>query len=587
MGDDSGVALALIALIMTGVLVMVALVVDLGFVRGSTRVEQSVADMAALASGNGLAAKNPVRACQDAVAYVNSNARDMPAINSATFCTQTGNSVGSTVCSSGALAQAKPTATSGRYKVSVHYPVPNSEIDDPRISVAGLNDKEPCDRMRVIISATDPSFFGGVVGTTSYTTTRSATAVSVPGFVRRVPALWLLDPLGCTALDVSGGSTVEVGTDAANGVIMIDSDGSRCAGSQFTANVSGGGSRVVARNGTTGGYIGLHALPPGAITCTGRACDPANVLSRMLQPQPQSLSNRATRSPLDWRYNCRTSYPNFPALQAPPSVIPINPCPDTATRGNYIDDLNASFASAATTAPAGYNTVTDCSPSGTKSYAGNTWVRCSSYSIGNGTHVSFTGGNVVFTGDVKMTGGSVTINASYNPVTNQYNNGSNASSALTGLCLAPGTGSPCINQSSRNAAFVYFTSGGLNFTGGNFYANRTAVIMSAQSGQVKVTGGAPPAWSAPTEGPFASLSLWAEGKTGPFQINGGAGIELSGAFFTPEGVMSLSGGGDWAVPQNAQFISYQLKVSGGGVLRLSPDPNTAVSAPPLVARLIR
>lgn len=594
MEGDSGVALALIALLMTGVLVMVALVVDLGFVRGSTRVEQSVADMAALATGNGLAAKNPTRACLDAIAYVNANARDMPAINSSSFCTQTGNSVTSTVCSGGALAQAKPTATSGRYKVSVHYPVPDSEIDDPKISGAGLNDKAPCDRMRVIISATDPSFFGGVVGTDSYTTTRSATAVSVPGFVRRIPALWLLDPRGCTSLDVSGGSTVEVGTSTVNGVIMVDSDGSKCTGQQATVDVAGG-SKVWARNGTTTGYIGLYALPPGDTVCSVPACDPADVTSvpMLLEPMPQTLSTRATRQPVDWRYNCKSSYGNFPVLQTGPdnNAFALAPCPDTGARGNYIDKLNTTFATAGFngTKPAGYTMISgaDCSPSGLVTHpAGNYWVNCNSFSIGNGTHVSFAGGNVVFTGDIKMTGGSVTLNATYNPTTGLYSNTSNPATNLTGLCLNPGTGSPCVTSSSRNAAFVYFTDGGLNFTGGNFYANRTSVIMKPAGG-VKVTGGSPPRWTSPAEGPFAQLSLWAEGVSGPFQINGGSGVELSGAFFTPEGTMTLSGGGDWAVPQNAQFISYKLKVTGGGILRLAPDPNTAISAPPQVARLIR
>jgi uncharacterized membrane protein len=236
---DSGLSLALIALLMTGMLVMVALVVDLGFVRGSTRVEQSVADMAALAGGNGLASKNPFKACQDAIAYVNSNAGDMPAINATSFCTQTGNDVRATVCSGGTLGQAKPFATSGRYEVSIHYPVPSSEIDDPRIAVPGLNDKAPCDRIRVLITAKDPSFFGGVIGTETYTTTRTATAVSIPGFARRIPALWLLDPLGCVSLSVSGDSVVEVGTNTVNGVIMVDSNGQRCSGQQATVEVGG------------------------------------------------------------------------------------------------------------------------------------------------------------------------------------------------------------------------------------------------------------------------------------------------------------------------------------------------------------
>ncbi len=582
---DSGVTIVITALVMTGILLMVAMVVDLGYVRGSTRVEQSVADMAALAGGNGLASRNPLKACQDAVAYVNSNAKGMPAISTSTFCTQAGNDVTRTVCSGGALAEAMPTATSGRYQVSVHYPVPDSEIADPKISVAGLNDKQPCDRLRVIITATDPSFFGGIGGTRSYTSSRSATAVSVPGITKRIPALWLLDPTGCTALDVSGGSDVEVGTDTVAGVVMLDSDSSTCSGSQYTVNVGGSGSKVVARDGTTGGYIGLYALPPGATSCTGRACDPANVSALVLQPQPQSLSTRATRAPIDWRYNCQSSYPTFPALQSPTAVLTPLPCPDTAVRGPYIDDLNTALASASTTAPSGYTTLTDCAPSGTQVYSGNYWVNCNSFSVGNGTDVSFTGGNVVFTGDIKMTGGSVTINSQYSGGT--YNDQSNPTSNLTGSCANPGTGSPCLTQSSDNAAFVSFTSGGLNFTGGTFHANHTAIIMGVQSGQVKVTGGSPPSWTAPTEGPFAGLSLWAEGKNGPFQINGGAGVTLSGAFFIPEGVLNLSGGGDWAVPQKAQFIAFRLNVSGGGTLRLSPDPNTAISAPPMVARLIR
>jgi hypothetical protein len=583
---DAGVSIAFVASLMTGALIMVALVVDLGIVRGSTRIEQSVADMAALAGGTGLASKDPLKACRDAIAYVNANAGDMPAISPTGFCLQSGNDVRTTVCSGGALGQAKPTTTSGRYTVSIHYPVPSSEIDDPRMAVPGLNDKAPCDRIRVIITAADPAFFGAILGHETYSTTRSATAVSVPGLVKRIPALWLLDPLGCTALEVSGGSQVEIGTNTVNGVVMVDSDASRCTGSQYTANVGGSGTRVRALDGLSTGYIGLYALPPGAITCTGRACDPANVINQQLVPQPLSLANRATRAPVDWRFNCRLSYPTFPALQSPTAVLTPNPCPDTDVRGPYIDLLRASLAGAATSAPAGFTALTDCSPSGTKTYAGNVWVNCPNYSIGNGTDVSFTGGNVIFTGNVKMTGGSVTINSQRNPTTGSYNDLSNPNSNLTGTCLTPGTGAPCPTQSSDNAAFAYFTSGGLDFTGGIWHASRTAVIMTP-SGQVKVTGGSPPSWTAPSEGPFAGLSLWAEGKNGPFQINGGSGIQLSGAFFTPEGVMNISGGGDWAVPQNAQFISYQLKVSGGGVLRLSPDPNQGVSAPPMVARLIR
>src|SRR3954447_4429129 len=173
--------MVLVALAATALLIVVAMVVDLGYVRGSTRVSQSVADMAALASGKGLASSDPLKACQDAISYVNSNAKGMPAINASNFCQQSGMNVTTTVCSGGSLAEAMPTTTSGRYRVSVHYPVPDAEIADPKFTGPGLNDQSPCNRMRVDISATDPSFLGGVVGVRSYTTSRSATAVSVPG----------------------------------------------------------------------------------------------------------------------------------------------------------------------------------------------------------------------------------------------------------------------------------------------------------------------------------------------------------------------------------------------------------------------
>jgi hypothetical protein len=69
-------------------------------------------------------------------------------------------------------------------------------------------------------------------------------------------------------------------------------------------------------------------------------------------------------------------------------------------------------------------------------------------------------------------------------------------------------------------------------------------------------------------------------------FNGGAAAHLEGTFFTPEAKpFTLSGGADWG-QQNAQFITYQLIVSGGGRLTLAPD-ETAVALPTQDVRLIR
>jgi hypothetical protein len=136
-----------------------------------------------------------------------------------------------------------------------------------------------------------------------------------------------------------------------------------------------------------------------------------------------------------------------------------------------------------------------------------------------------------------------------------------------------------------NASLVYLRNGDMNFTGGVFTAKHVTVYQAG--GVVKVTGGAPPTWLASTEGPFAQLGLWSEQSSNKYQINGGAGVLLSGVFFTPEAApFSLSGGGDWG-QQNAQFISYRFSVSGGGTLTMAPNANNFIEPPAHAGTLIR
>jgi hypothetical protein len=142
---------------------------------------------------------------------------------------------------------------------------------------------------------------------------------------------------------------------------------------------------------------------------------------------------------------------------------------------------------------------------------------------------------------------------------------------------------PCTATSSADAAFVYVRKGDWNVTGGMIDVRHTMVHLV--DGYLKVASAAP-SWSAPNVGPFASLSLWTEKASNKFQINGGAGVSLNGIFFTPEAApMSLSGGGDWG-QLHAQFVSYQLAVSGGAVLTMAPDPRS-VALPPSDRQLIR
>lgn len=573
--DEQGAFLVVWALMLVALVVMVGFVIDLGSLRSAARRNQSVADLAALAGAKNLGAGNYAAACQDAVNYLNINLPNLAAINAGNFCAQVGNDVSQTVCSPpNTLPSARPSITSGSYTVSVQFPVPDSELADARFTGTGLNDGTPCQRMRVIVTSAEPVFFGGVAGAHGLGATRSATVHSGAGTQKKVPALWLLDPYGCVSLKASGGSRLAVGVTTPStipGVIAVDSDGSSCNNNQFTVSASGSNTLVqaVPTGGAPAGEISLFALGTGAATCAAPACDPGDVAGGRLIPQPVSAGERATRAPVDWRYNCKSGYPAFHG-------IAIAGC--GAATPAYVDNLETAVGTAGNPSPSSYQRWTttghSCNPSGTTIVTGNWWVDCSGgLSIGNGTTVTFSGGSVVFDGGLSMTGGALSFNVA------------NPTSTLPVSCRPPTVTTPCINASSAGAAFVYVRAGDWNITGGTLTANHVAVYQAA--GHLKVAGGAPPIWHAPTEGPFASLALWSEHSSNKFQMNGGAGVQLSGVFFTPEATpFSLAGGGNWG-QLNAQFISYQLAVTGGGSLAITPDPNNFISLPPRAGVLIR
>jgi len=579
-GDrESGAILVLTTLLLTSILAVTALVLDLGALRGNARVDQSVADFAALSAGSQLGRNNPTAACQAAANYINANVQLSSPINATTFCS----GMATTSCATGGSGQATPSTSSGNYTISVHYPVPDSEILDSNIAGGlRLNDGTACSRMRVLIGSTQQSIFAGVLGTSTLSAIRSATVRPWSVGPNKTPALWMLDPTGCTALGVTGGSKVTVGTDAVPGVLSIDSDGSTCSSNQHTISASGSGTQLWAwpTSGSSKGTIQLRALQPAATTCSGTACDPADVSSGRLLPQPVGVSARATRARVDDVYNCKDSYPNYHGLTLS-SLCKASPNPPPSP---YIDDLIAAIGTsgAPSGAPTGLNyqrwtSSYSCNaPSGLPPLAGNWWVDCpGGLTVGNGSTVNFTSGNVIFDGGFSLTnGGTIGFN------TNNQN-------SLPSNCAT----SVCIFNSSPAASLVYVRAGDISVNGGTSTLTVNHAMVYTKTGAVSVNG-APPNWVAPTEGPFTYLALWSDmpstsNQTGQFALAGGTSPTLGGVFFTPEAApFSLSGGGVWN-QQNAQFISYRLAVSGGGTLFMSPDPDKAVKTPTLAGTLIR
>ncbi len=582
--DERGAIAVITAIMLTVMVGCTALLVDLGQLRASSRSQMLIADFAALAAGTKLSAGDPRGACQDAITYLNTNdARITSPINATTFCAPIANSC------SGSTTQAAPSTTVGDVVVSVHYPVPASEIQDPYWTGVGLNDGTQCQRLRVVVRTTDRSMFARIFGVSSSTTSRSAT-VTPSSSTGPPPALWLLDPTGCVSLKVDGGSVVTVGTSTVKGIITIDSDGTACTGSSTTVSASGAGTLLKASGPPSGlatGEVHLNALASGATSCVLPACDPADVLAGRLSPLPVHGA-RATRSYVDWKYNCKASYPAFHGLT-------IGGCPYTAANGGtsyaYIDNLIAAAGANNVPGTGTWTTVgpgTECNPSASITYpVGNYYVKCSQgssgFSVNSGVTVTFSGGNVVFDDNVVVSnGGTLKFNTA------------NTNSSLPSSCTPPIVQTPCIGSSSANAAIVYVRGNNgstISTSGtGTIVANHTFVYGG--TGSIAFSG-APPTWTAPTEGPFAGLAYWTDmpstatnAQKSSFTITGGSGASLTGVFFTPEAApFKLAGGGNWG-QQNAQFISYQLAVTGGGTLTMAPDSN-AVAPPTLKGLLIR
>ena len=325
------------------------------------------------------------------------------------------------------------------------------------------------------------------------------------------------------------------------------------------------------------GQIRLVAMARSAQSCVIPACDPADVQSGRLAPTPIPVPRRATRAPVDHRWNCKTGYPAYDVGTAGFPGIDIPDCAMAAEVPPYIDLLRARVGTSG--APAGFGTYPrpgvpsdKCNVTGAVVLpAGNWFVNCANLQVGGGTSITFSGGNVVTRGGITSTGdGRVTLNDN------------NPSSLLPTSCLPPVGGSMC-TDSSANAAWLYMRSGDLDIKG-PFSSLHTLVYID--DGVIKLTGGGSFTWTAPTEGPFSGLGAWAE-KGGSYDVTGGGTVTMSGAFFTPfADAMSISGGGTWDV-KGAQFISRRLTASGGANLTMAPNPVVALTLPPREGFLIR
>jgi len=579
---DSGAVLVLVAVSLVTLLTLVALVVDLGFIRDERRSHQSAVDFAALSAGKALGADagpDGQAGCTAAVQYLRANVDDLPGTAAVSCAALPANCSGAS-----SPVTVSDGGTAGKYQIEITYPVSDVSIADARTGTRGY-DGDPCERIMVRLTSSVDAFFASVLGEDTLEIDTQAVVRQVEADKRRMPSFWLLEPFECGALEVGGGSVVQSGSATRAGVILLDSDGSQCTGQSKTLEVQGLGggaaTTIVAKSaGSEAGAINLVALGPGE-TCftSATACNDGDIApdeqtavnSGGIYPAPDPRPKRATRAPVDHKYNCKSSYSAY-------LTIPIEGC--TSGSQPHIDNLIFAVGSSGT--PTGWNTWTGagykCAEKNASLVLSGNWhIDCpgsngaNTFTVSNGSSIAFEGGNVVFDGQIKQTGGTLEFNSA------------NPTASLNPTCQL--TVVSCVSESSAKAAWVYQRSGDLSLTGGDITATNTMFYQA--TGYFEITGGTPPNWTAPTEGPFKGLAIWSEANSSRYKIAGGASMILKGTFFTPYADPMTISGGSPVTPIEAQFISRKLVVNGGANLDLTPDPTTGLFLPPDPPLLIR
>jgi Flp pilus assembly protein TadG/microcompartment protein CcmK/EutM len=350
--SEDGAVAAVVAIVLTVLLGLMAFVVDLGFVRADIRQSQSAGDAAALAGTAVLGESGDHQAaCEAVFAYLSSNLGETfdPALcapfSDALFNADGRNCV--TRAASTEPATTDPTVdapvyvqvTSGPYTIRVQMPV--RDIDPQMTQQDGVAefDGEPCERIAVSVRRQRNTIFGGFTGHTG-PLEGFADAVSRYQVIveqDEIASLVVLDPTGCGALNLTGNSSrllVENLLDGSGdlqqrGLITVDSTGAGCGGPQDFVIVAGGsGARICAGVDPSqvfespegsGDYFltdGFCDSMPNTLWTPsvrtdvnaarpyGRSVSTSEINNRQVEPIP-TFSGAITRQIVDHEFNCR------------------------------------------------------------------------------------------------------------------------------------------------------------------------------------------------------------------------------------------------------------------------------------------
>jgi hypothetical protein len=574
--EQRGAALITVALCMVVLMLIIAIVIDLGATRSDRRAGQAAIDAAVASAGKTFAESSIGPACLAGLGYLQATLDSGPFVFTSGSCS----TFTSTMCADASPQSA--VAKIGPYEVTIEHPVIDTSPIMQGASVIGggaiplvANDIGPCDRIGMKLTTTNGAFFGEIGGQSSRKSSVHAVAAlnGEPGELRPINLL-VLNRTKCDALTVGGATTKVVIASPKDepdepGVIGLDSDGTAspsCNGGKTTVSIDGSGGQILAKGPCTSsastdcGRIDLYAgfgdgdcMAPNIEADDVPGC---NEGQGTITPNATASPTRYTRSPVEYQYNCKSAYGPGPGAEAWWGVQPIPGCPHASDSQPHVDQLLAFAEGAMTSVPAGWTVITNCNPTSIDYPAGNYFVDCgggTGYKVG-GT-VRFTGGNVIFRGKVDVTGGTLAFNSSVFDK----------------------------NQWSSKAAWVY-ANNDFGVGSANLQFNNTSLFLGSSGKFTQNSDGASVSWTAPDEGtvddsagPFDDLALWTEG-TDVHTFRGGGSSYFEGMFFGGLAPFAFSGGNNLTLDE-AQFVADTLSFSGGATFTMSPVGSRTLDFP--------